>query len=150
MFGLMGTILRINLTERTVKKEPLDPKLAEQYLGGRGLASKILYDEIDPAIDALGPENKIIFSIGPLTAVRGPLTARSMVVTKSPLTGTIACSNVGGSWGAQMRQAGHDIIIVEGRAEKPTYLWVHGDDVEIRPADGVGVKVFPGQLLCCG
>lgn len=140
MFGWMGTILRINVTEGTIKKEALDYEMAEKFLGGRGLGVKMLYDEIDPRVDALSPENKIIFVLGPLTAVRGPLTARYMVVTKGPLTGAIACSNSGGKWGAEMREAGYDAVILEGKAKEPVYIWINGDEVEIRPAYNVWGK----------
>ncbi len=140
MFGWFNKILRINLSSGTVKIEQLDPEIVEKFLGGRGLASKILSDEINPAIDALSPENKLIFAAGPLTAVRAPLTARYMVVTKGPLTGAIACANSGGTWGAEMRSAGYDVIIIEGKAEKPVYLWIYDDDVEIRSAEHVWGK----------
>lgn len=140
MFGWMDKVLRINLTDRSITTEPLNQEMVSQFLGGRGLASKMLSDEIDPAVDALNPANKILFAVGPLTAVRGPYTARYMVVTKSPLTGAIACSNSGGTWGAEMRQAGYDVIVIEGKADEPVYLWINGDDVEIRSAKNVWGK----------
>jgi aldehyde:ferredoxin oxidoreductase len=115
--------------------EDLDQDLAKDYIGGRGLASKMLYDEIDPAVDPLSPENKLIFATGPLTGTGAIAGSRYMVVTKSPLTGFIACSNSGGYFGPELKYAGYDMIIFEGRAESPVYLYINDDTVELRPAD---------------
>lgn len=132
--GWTGTILRVNLSNGSMAKEPLDPQLARAYIGGRGLATKILYDEIDPRLDPLGPANKLILATGPLTGTNAPTGGRYMVVTKSPLTGAIACSNSGGYVGAEIKYAGYDLVIVEGKAPHPVYLWVNNDRVEIREA----------------
>ncbi|NJD69294.1 MAG: aldehyde ferredoxin oxidoreductase, partial [candidate division NC10 bacterium] len=132
--GWVGTILRINLSNGRVTKEPLDRQLARAYIGGRGLATKILYDEIAPALDPLGPANTLILATGPLTGTNAPTGGRYMVVTKSPLTGGIACSNSGGYVGAEMKYAGYDMIIVEGKAPHPVYLWINNDRAEIRDA----------------
>ncbi|MDE2059351.1 MAG: aldehyde ferredoxin oxidoreductase family protein [candidate division NC10 bacterium] len=132
--GWTGTILRVNLSSGSVAKEPLDGHLARSYIGGRGLATKILYDEIDPTLDPLGPANKLILATGPLTGTNAPTGGRYMVVTKSPLTGAIACSNSGGYVGAEMKYAGYDLVIVEGKAPHPVYLWINNDRVEIRDA----------------
>jgi len=134
MFGWMGLVLRVNLSEGTVSREPLKMKDAEKYIGARGLASKYLYDEIDPAIDALSPANKLIFAAGPLTGTLSPSGGRYDVVTKGPLTGTIAASNSGGYWGPELKYAGYDMIIFEGKSDKPVYLWVYNDEVELRDA----------------
>lgn len=142
MGGYCGKILRINLTTGEIKKEGLDLNIAKKFLGGRGLASYILYEEIDPAIDPLSSENKIIFATGPLTGSSAPTSGRYMVVTKSPLTGTIACSNSGGFWGPELKFAGYDLIIVEGKAEKPVYIYIKDDTVEIRDA-----KNYWGRLV---
>src|SRR3974390_1252650 len=93
MFGWTGNTLRINLSNGTVTREATDPKLAKLYLGGRGLGSKIMFDEVDPRVDPLSPENKLIFAAGPFTGTYAPSGGRYMVITKGPLTGTIACSN---------------------------------------------------------
>ncbi|MDE2180305.1 MAG: aldehyde ferredoxin oxidoreductase family protein [candidate division NC10 bacterium] len=132
--GWTGTILRVNLSNGSVAKEPLDPQLARAYIGGRGLATKILYDETDPTLNPLRPANKLILATGPLTGTNAPTGGRYMVVTKSPLTGAIACSNSGGYVGAEMKYAGYDLVIVEGKAPYPVYLWVNNDRVEIRDA----------------
>jgi len=133
MFGWMGKILRIDLTEHTYRTEDLDEDLAKQYLGGRGLATKILYDEIDPAIDAFDPDNKMIFAAGPLTGTGAVGSARFVVVTKSPL-GNIGNGNAGGYFGPEMKYAGYDVIIIEGKSPDPVYLWIEDHTIEFRSA----------------
>lgn len=132
--GWVGTILRVDLHRGTVSREPLDRGLAREFIGGRGLGTKLLFDEIDPTTDPLGPANKLLLVTGPLTGTSAPTGGRYMVVTKSPLTGAIACSNSGGYVGAEMKFAGYDAVVVEGRAPAPVYLWIHNEQVEIRDA----------------
>src|SRR3972149_5833577 len=132
MKGWTGKILRINLTKGNIKTEALNESLAKDYMGGRGLASKILLDEVDPKIDSLSPENKLILMAGPLTGTRAPCAARFIVITKSPLTDSIASSNSGGYWGPELKAAGYDGIILEGKSEKPVYIWIKNDKIEIR------------------
>lgn len=140
MGGWQGQILRVNLTRGTCKKEKLDPKLARTYIGGRGLGTRILYDEIDPKVDPLSANNKLIMGTGPLTGTNASTGGRYMVITKSPLTGAIACSNSGGYIGPEIKFCGYDLLIFEGRAKTPVYLWLNNDKVEIRPADKVWGK----------
>ncbi len=140
MGGWRGEILRVNLTKGTIKKERLDPKLARAYIGGRGLGTKLLYDAIDPTVDPLSPGNPLILATGPLTGTNAPTGGRYMVITKSPLTGAIACSNSGGYFGAEMKFCGYDLLVVEGRAKAPVYLWLDNDRVEIRPAEAIWGK----------
>ena len=102
-------ILRVNLSTGSCNVEPLNMEWAEAFLGSRGLASKYLYEEMDPAADALSAENKVIFATGPLTGSKAPTGGRYMVVTKSPLSGTIASSNSGGFFGAELKKAGYDL-----------------------------------------
>ncbi|MDN5293764.1 MAG: aldehyde:ferredoxin oxidoreductase [Eubacteriales bacterium] len=135
MAGYCGKLLRVNLSTGEIKKEPLDLTVAKKFIGGRGLGSYILAQEIDPKVDPLSPDNKIIFATGPLTGSSAPTSGRYMVVTKSPLTGTIACSNSGGFWGAELKFAGYDLIIVEGKAAQPCYIYIKDDVVEIRNAE---------------
>jgi len=135
MDGWVGKFLRIDLSTGQINVEDLDQDLAKDYIGGRGLASKMLYDEIDPAVDPLSPDNKLIFVTGPLTGTGAIAGGRYMVVTKSPLTGCIACSNSGGYFGPELKYAGYDMIIFEGKAENPVYLYINDDTVELRPAD---------------
>ena len=112
-------ILRVNLTEGKVESEPLNMEWAQAYLGQRGLASKYLVEEVDPKCDPLGPENKLIFTTGPLTGTMASTGGRYSVVTKGPLTGAIACSNSGGYLGAELKMAGWDQIIIEGKSPQP-------------------------------
>ena len=113
-----GKILRVNLTAGTVKSEPLNMQWAKEYLGSRGLGSKYLVSEIDPKVDPLSPENKIIWATGPLTGTMASTGGRYTVITKGPLTGAIACSNSGGYWGAELKMAGWDMLIFEGKSAK--------------------------------
>ncbi|MBT0961173.1 aldehyde ferredoxin oxidoreductase family protein [Denitromonas iodatirespirans] len=132
--GWARKILRVNLTEGTCTSEPLNMQWADEYLGSRGLASKYLISEIDPKVDPLSPENKMIMSTGPLTGTMASTGGRYTVVTKGPLTGAIACSNSGGFFGAEMKFAGWDMIIFEGKSPKPVYLFVENDRAELRDA----------------
>ncbi len=129
-----GKVLRVNLSEGTHRVEDLPQDKAKLYLGGRGLASKILYDELDPKVDPLSPQNILIFATGPLTGTTAPTGGRYMVVTKGPLTGTIASSNSGGFWGPELKAAGYDMIIIEGAAQKPVYISIKDDEVSIKDA----------------
>jgi len=129
-----GKILRVDLTAGTVKSEPLNMDWARAYIGSRGLASKYLVEEIDPKVDPLSPGNKLIWATGPLTGTMASTGGRYTVVTKGPLTGAIACSNSGGYWGAELKMAGWDMIIFEGRSPKPVYLYVNDDHAELRDA----------------
>lgn len=129
-----GKILRVNLTAGTVSTEPLNMEWARAYLGSRGMATKYLVSEIDPKVDPLAPENKIIWATGPLTGTMASTGGRYTVVTKGPLTGAIACSNSGGYWGAELKFAGWDMVIFEGKSAKPVYLSIEDDKVELRDA----------------
>ena len=129
-----GKILRVDLTAGTVKSEPLNMDWARAYLGSRGLGSKYLVEEVDAKVDALSPANKIIWATGPLTATMASTGGRYTVITKSPLTGTIACSNSGGYWGAEFKMAGWDMVIFEGKSATPVYLYVNDDVAELRDA----------------
>jgi len=128
-------ILRVNLTNSTVAEEALNMEWANEYLGQRGLATRYLVDEIDPACDALGPDNKLIMTTGPLTGTIASTGGRYSVVCKSPLTGTVACSNSGGFFGAELKFAGWDMIIFEGKAASPMYLNIEDDVAKLMPAD---------------
>ncbi len=134
MAGYTGKFLRINLSTGQINKEDLDMAVAMKFIGGRGLGSYFLSQEIDPEIEPLSPANKIIFAAGPLTGSQAPTGGRYMVVTKSPLTGTIASSNSGGFWGAELKFAGYDLIIVEGKSQTPCYIHINDDVVGIKDA----------------
>ena len=128
-------IARVNLTTGEIKVEALDLELAHKFIGGRGLGTKILYDEGVATVDPLSPENKLVYITGPLTGANAPSTGRYMVVTKSPLTGMIASSNSGGIWGQKLKYAGWDAIIVEGASESWKYLNIVDDKIELLDAE---------------
>jgi len=129
-----GKLARINLTTGEIKTEVLNMKDAIKFIGGRGLGTKILYDENVATVEPLSEENKLIYITGPMTGTASPTAGRYMVVTKSPLTGMIASSNSGGKWGAQLKYAGWDGLIVEGKSEKPVYINIEDEKIEILDA----------------
>jgi aldehyde:ferredoxin oxidoreductase len=143
MYGWVGTVLRVNLTTGRITKEATDPQDAKRFLGARGLGSKVFSDEVDPKVDPLSPENKLIFAPGPFSGTFAPSGGRYEVVTKGPLTGTIAASNSGGSFGPEMKYAGYDMVIFEGKAPKPVYLWIKDDKVELKDASHIWGKQVP-------
>ncbi len=130
-------ILRVDLTNGTCESEPLNMEWAEAYIGERGLATKYLWENMDPTADPMGPDNVLIFATGPLTGTMASTSGRYAVVTKGPLTGAIACSNSGGKFGAELKYAGYDLVLIQGRSETPVYLTVFDDDVQLRPADEI-------------
>jgi len=133
-------ILRVNLTKGTCTAEPLNMEWAQAYLGQRGLATKYFVSEVDPKVDPLSPDNKIIFATGPLTGTMASTGGRYSVITKGPLTGAIACSNSGGYFGAELKAAGWDMIIFEGKSPKPVFLHIDDDTAELVSADGIWGK----------
>lgn len=135
MYGWVGRILRVNLSDGTIKKEPLDPIEAKNYIGARGLGTRLWIKECDAKVDPLSESNNLIFMTGPLTGTLATNAGRYNVVCKAPLTGAMAASNSGGYWGPELKYAGYDGIIIEGKAEKPVYLWINDDQVEIRSAE---------------
>ena len=133
-------ILRVDLSKGTCTSEALNMDWAKAYLGQRGLASKYLVEEVDPKCDALGADNKLIMATGPLTGTMASTAGRYSVVCKSPLTGAIAASNSGGFLGAEMKFAGWDMIIFEGKSKNPVYLLIQDDKVELCSADAIWGK----------
>ena len=147
--GWVGTILRVNLTEGSIKKEPLNMQDANDYVGARGLGTKYFCNEVDPKVDPLSPANKLIFMTGPLTGTAACSSGRYEVVSKSPLTGIIGASNSGGHFGPELKYAGYDGIIFEGKAGKPVYLNIDDDKVELLDAGefwGMGVHEVTDAL----
>jgi aldehyde:ferredoxin oxidoreductase len=140
MNGWIGKILRVNLSSGGIAVQDIDTGLARQFLGSRGLAAKLLYDELDPDCDPLGPDNKLIFGTGPLTGTGATLSGRYTVSCKSPLTDGIGCANSGGYFGPEMKFAGFDLIVIEGRASVPAYLWVIDGRAELRNAEHIWGK----------
>ena len=143
MSGFMGKILRVDLAHRKVTVEPLPGGDASLLLGGCGLATKYLFEELRPGTDPLGPENKLIFMSGPLTGTLSPSSGKYNAVTKSPLTGLWGQSGSGGKWGRELKRSGYDGIIIEGASEKPVCLVINDGKVEFRDAAELwGKNVF--------
>ena len=134
MYGYMGKILRVNLSNGTITEEFPDDDTLKMFLGGAGLATKYLFDEVESGIDPLGPENKLIFMTGPMTGTSSPSTGRYSVVAKSPLTGFWGHANSGGYWGRDLKRAGFDGVIFEGISEKPVYLVTDEGKAELKDA----------------
>jgi len=130
----MGKVLRVDLTSGDITEEDLDPKVARDYLGGRGLGIYYLNKEVDPTCDPLGKDNLMVMATGPLTGTKAPTGARYMVTTKSPLTGAITCSNSGGQFPAHLKRTGFDALLISGASHKPVYLYIDDDIRELRPA----------------
>ncbi len=144
MYGWAGKRLRVNLTTGEIVKEPLSYEYRKKWIGGRGMNSEVIYNETTPNMDAFDPEAVVCFGVGPLNGSAAPSTGRVTISSKSPLTGGFGDSNMGGSWGAELKYAGYDQIIVKGKAKKPVYLWIDDDNVEIRDAEHLWGK-FPRQ-----
>ncbi|MCH8153933.1 MAG: aldehyde ferredoxin oxidoreductase family protein [Proteobacteria bacterium] len=132
--GWQKKVLRVDLTKGRCEPEPLNMDWAAAYLGERGLATKYLWENMDPKADPMGPDNVLIFATGPLTGTMASTSGRYAVITKGPLTGAIACSNSGGKFGAELKFAGYDLLIVQGVASEPVYLHIVDEQVEIVPA----------------
>jgi aldehyde:ferredoxin oxidoreductase len=146
--GYAGKILRINLTDKTSKVEALPESLARDFIGGAGFAIKYLFDEVKAGTDALGPDNKLIFAPGPFTAAGIPCASRMSAAGKSPLTGAVGLALSGGYFPAEMKYAGWDMIIVEGKADKPTYIAITNDKVRFRDAANTwGTLTFDCQQI---
>ena len=138
--GWQRRILRVDLGKGTCRAEPLNMEWARAYLGQRGLATKYIVEEVDPKVDPLSPANKLIFATGPLTGTMASTGGRYSVITKGPLTGAIACSNSGGHWGPELKMAGWDMIIIEGKSAKPVYLSINDDNAELVDASDLWGK----------
>ncbi len=133
MYGWTGRCLRVNLAEGKHSVEEIDSELLVKFVGGRGLGVKVYSDEVDPKVDPLAPENKVVFVSGPLVGTGAVTGASCNVITKSVLSGTIACAKMRGHFGAELKFAGFDMIIIEGRAESPVILSILDDRISIQP-----------------
>ncbi|MDD4801973.1 MAG: aldehyde ferredoxin oxidoreductase family protein [Syntrophomonas sp.] len=134
MYGWKGQILRVDLTSGAISKEALKIEDMHNFIGARGLGTKLFFDEVNPQVDPLSAENKLIFMTGPLTGTLATSCGRYNVVTKGPLNGTIAASNSGGCFGPELKFAGYDGIIFEGKSAQPVYLWISNQEAELRSA----------------
>jgi aldehyde:ferredoxin oxidoreductase len=144
--GYIGQLLRVNLTTKRISTEPLREDWARDYVGGAGYSARLLYDEIPAKADPLGPQNKLFFMTGPVNGTMISAASRATACAKSPLTGTFFHSIFGGYWGPELKFAGYDGLIIEGKAEKPVYLWIDDGRVEIRDASHLwGKNPFKAQ-----
>ena len=140
-----GKILRINLSDGRVSKEEISEGMRKKFLGGRGFAAKILWDEVR-GVDPLSEENKIVFSTGPLTGLPLPSSGKMVIASKSPLTGGYGDGNIGSMAAVHLRRAGYDVLIVEGRSERPCYIAIQDEKVEILDARDIwGKMTFEAQ-----
>lgn len=133
-------LLRVNLTSRIWQVEKIPPELLEKYLGGSGLATKYLYDEVPPKTPAYAPQNKLIFAVGPYQGYPVPGGAKWSVVSRSPLTNTFGVSTAGAEWGVNLGKTGYFMVIIEGKAEKPVYILINNEEVEIKEEAGLWGK----------
>ena len=146
--GYKGKILRINLTDQTAKEEDLPLDVARDFIGGAGFGIKYLFDEVPAGADALGPDNKLIFASGPFSGTTIPCASRMAVTAKSPLTGAVGMALTGGHFPVELKFAGYDALIVEGKAEAPTYVWIKDGQVKFRSAKKLwGMKTTDTQQI---
>ncbi len=141
--GFMGKILRVNLTDGQMRDEAIDPVWARQFVGGSGLATRYLYQEVAPGIDPLGPDNRLVFMTGPLTGTASASASRYSVVAKSPQTGIWGQANSGGTFGPALKRSGYDGVIFEGVSSEPVYLRIVHGKAELRDASQLWGKTVP-------
>lgn len=134
LYGYHGYILRVELSTGNITKEAIDEPFCRRYLGGAGFVAYYLWKEVGPEVDALSPDNRLIFALGPVSGLALPGAARNCIGAKSPVTGGIAKSEVGGFWMAELKRSGYDAIIVEGKASQPVYLRINDGTAEIKDA----------------
>ncbi len=139
-YGYSGKILRINLSNDKISVEHPEEIFYRKYIGGEGFVAYYLLKELKPNIDPLGPENKLVFATGPITGVSIAGAGRNSVGAKSPLTNGFGEAEVGGYWGAELKRAGFDAIIIEGKAKNPIFIWIKNGNVEIRDASHIWGK----------
>lgn len=146
--GYSGKVLRVNLTEQNSTVEDLPQKTAKDFIGGAGFGIKYLFDEVKGGTDALGPENKLIFASGPFSGTSIPCASRMAVTAKSPLTGAVGMALTGGHFPVELKFAGYDALIIEGKAETPTYVWIKDGEVKFRSAKKLwGMKTTDTQQI---
>lgn len=143
-----GQILRVNLTSGKVEKEPIPVEVLRKFIGGKGLSAYYLFRELKPGVNPLGPENKLLFMTGPLTGTIAPVPNRFNVAAKSPLTGTWSDGQCGGSWGPELKFAGYDGIIIEGKSETPVYLHIRDEEASLLSAEDIwGADTFSTERI---
>ncbi len=140
VFGWTGVFLQVNLSKNKAVAQSYDANLALNYLGGRGFAARILWDKLEVGVDPLSPENRLVFAAGPLTGFSLPNSGKFVVAAKSPLTGGYGDGNIGTAAAVQMRRAGYDAVVIEGKAKNPVVLHVKN-----KVAEFVDAKDFWGM-----
>ena len=141
MYGYAGTMLTVNLTDGSIKKEPLGEDLIQDWIGGEGFGAKLLWEKIKPGTDPLSPENVLIITTTAFSGTVFPPGSRTIVNYKSPLTGFYGQNGMGGSFAPYLRFAGYDVLVIEGKAEKPVYIFIDNDEVAIRDASHLWGKL---------
>ena len=148
--GWAGRVLRVDLTTKSIRKNPLLKDWAVKYIGGIGFGVRVLYDEVGSEVDAFSPENIIVIAQGPLSGTLAPSSGRCELITKSPLTRILGHSNLGGDFGPTLKWAGYDLMLIKGKSERPVYLWIEDDHVEIRDASQLwGQDVWAARNMLC-
>lgn len=137
---IFGKLLDINLSTKEIKELELDKKVVQQYLGGQGIGVKIIYDQIEPKIDALSENNIIVLVTGPLSGTNAPSNGRTHVLTKSPITKTIGMGNFGGFWGPRLKKAGFEGVIIRGKSRNPVFVWIDDGNIKLKEADSLWGK----------
>jgi len=137
MYGWNGRIMYVDLTEEKIWKEPLSKELREDFIGGRGVNVKLLWELTEPGVDPLSPGNVLIFGAGPLTGTTAPMTGRMTITSKSPATNLYVKTSMGGHFAGELKFAGYDHIVFLGASEKPVFLWIDDDTIELRDAEGL-------------
>ncbi|MBN1287567.1 MAG: aldehyde ferredoxin oxidoreductase family protein [Anaerolineae bacterium] len=132
--GWIGKILVVDLTAGAIEPQPLDRDIARQFIGGRGLGARMLWDMVGPDVDPLSPDNVLIYATGPMTASGYQTSNRFSISTKSPQTGTVLDANSGGWWGMRLKRTGYDALVVKGRAAQPVYLEITEEGAAIKDA----------------
>ena len=148
--GYHGKILEIDLSTRSARTRPLKSETAVHYLGGRGLATRIFVDEVDPGCEPLSGHNALVIAVAPLVGTNAPTACRGHMVFKSPLTGIIGSSNCGGSWAPVFKATGHDVLVIKGQADEPVWIDLAPGKIEILPARdlwGLDVHETTDKLL---
>jgi aldehyde:ferredoxin oxidoreductase len=137
MSSYAGQFLRIDLTKKSFQVEPIPEKMKKDWVGGRGFGIRYLYEEIKPGIDPLGPENKLFFVTGVIGGTTAQGFSRYIVMGKSPSTGCVGRAVGGGHFGAQIKFAGYDFLLVEGTSDRPIYLYIDEREVKFLDASGL-------------
>jgi aldehyde:ferredoxin oxidoreductase len=146
--GYWGRILRVDLSKKKISEQPLDDDVASALIGGSGLGARILFDEVAPEVDPLGPDNLLIFAVGPLTGTKIYNSNRFDVIAKSPLTGIFGEANSGGFWGETFKKCGYDAVVIKGISKRPVYLYIDEKQVKIEDAGELwGKDTFEADRL---